>query len=87
MLEKKTHALVPTHENKTNTQQTGQQRPEAAAPAALRRNVRVLGTMSPFYSAGHPKSWGEIYADTYTDANARTGLQPAAAASHTTFFK
>jgi len=56
MLEKKTHALVPTHENKTNTQQTGQQRPEAAAPAALRRNVRVLGTMSPFYSAGHPKS-------------------------------
>lgn len=54
MLEKKMHTLVPTHENKTNMQKTGQQRPEAAAPAALRRNIRVLGTMSPFYSAGIP---------------------------------
>lgn len=54
MLEKKMHTLVPTEENKTNMQKPGQQWLEAAAPTALRRNIRVFGTMSPFYSAGIP---------------------------------
>lgn len=40
----------------------------------------------PLLFSWHPKSWGEIYADTYTDATARARLQPAVA-SHKTFCK
>lgn len=39
----------------------------------------------PLLFLWHPKSWEEIYADTYREATARAGLQPAVA-SHTKFF-